>query len=116
VNLDHEPSDRLSIVVCDVGVNRPRTSREDGKTELDLLESLRLAVLSDGLPLPSRAGKPFAVSRIGMWPGDRGCLCPAITLSLGQYYVLADNRYFGADSRFLGPIRVEQILGCVSEE
>lgn len=39
---------------------------------------------------------------------------PAVTLQEGEIYVLGDNRAESLDSRKIGPIRVEQVLGVVS--
>ena len=36
-----------------------------------------------------------------------------LTLKAGECFVLADSRQGGADSRFFGPVKQEEILGTV---
>ena len=46
-------------------------------------------------------------------PEYTGFLEYPVTLGQGEYFVLADMRSGGADSRFFGPVRQDEILGTV---
>jgi signal peptidase I len=67
-----------------------------------------ISVINDSLLIE---GKPVGY-RI-LHRSDPGRMTEALTLAKDEYYVLGDNRDDALDSRFIGPVRRETIVGKV---
>jgi signal peptidase I len=88
-------------------------------------------VAINGAPLPlsdqRQVGERFLATERGesgswsiAWPvnareGDAAAAQHELTVPPGQLFLLGDNRHDAADSRWVGPVPVDQVLGCVAQ-